>query len=107
MPLSKQMRSASKGPVTAPVKIPAKYSYENLMKKHQLKHASIQFRNDLLKARANAAYKNEYDRVNSMLHNHLLHNSSPEHRRLVERKEQLKRLASDGLYPQHELFKRD
>ena len=106
MPI-KRNRSKSKGPLPKAVNIPEKYSYQNMMKKHELKHASIQFRNDLLKARSNAAYKNEYDRVNSMIHNHILNNSHPSIDTLNHRKEHLKRLASDGLYPQHELFKKD
>lgn len=100
-------KKADSNPITRPVNIPAKYNYEHLMKRHELKHASINFRNNLLQSRSNAAYRNEYDRVNSMLHNHLLSQSSPEYGRLVKRKEDLKRLASQGLYPQHELFKRD
>ena len=106
MPI-KSHKSKSKSPLPKAVNIPSKYSYENMMKKHQLKHANIQFRNDLLKSRANAAYKNEYDRVNNILHNHILNNSSPSHYTLVERREQVKRLVADGLYPQHELFKKD
>ena len=105
MPL--KSRPKSKEPLTKPVRIPEKYSYENIMKKHQLKHASIQFRNDLLKARANASYKNEYDRVNNIMHQHLLNNDHPNYQRLVKRKEELKELASRGLYPQHELYKKD
>ena len=104
MPI-KSHKSKSKLPKA--VNIPAKYSYQNMMKNHELKHANIQFRNDMLKARANAAYKNEYDRINSILHNHILHNSSPSHDILNERKDYLKKLVSDGLYPQHELFKKD
>ena len=106
MPI-KRNRSKTRGPIPTPIKIPSKYSYQNMMKKHELKHASIQFRNDMLKARANAAYKNEYDRINGMIHNHMLNNSHPSYDTLVQRKEHLKRLASDGLYPQHELFKKD
>jgi len=89
------------------VNIPAKYSCQNMMKNHEMKHANIQFRNDLLKARSNAAYKNEYDRINSMLHNHILHNSSPSYDTLIERREHLKRLVSEGLHPQHELFRKE
>ena len=83
MPI-KSHKSKSKLPKA--VNIPAKYSYQNMMKNHELKHANIQFRNDMLKARANAAYKNEYDRINSILHNHILHNSSPSLDTLNERK---------------------
>lgn len=104
MPIKSQ-KSKSKLPKA--VNIPEKYNYQNMMKKHELKHANIQFRNDLLKARANAAYKNEYDRINSMIHNHTLNNVHPSYDTLVQRKEHLKRLASDGLYPQHELYKKD
>ena len=71
MPIkSQRSKSKSKGPLPKATNIPAKYSYQNMMKNHELKHANIQFRNDLLRARANAAYKNEYDRTHSILHNH-------------------------------------
>lgn len=94
-------------PFPKPSRIPEKYSYQSMMKKHELKHASVQFRTDLLRRRANAAYQNEYDRVNSMLHNHLLHNSSPDYHRLTERKEHLKKLASQAMYPEHDIYKHD
>ena len=88
-------------------RIPEKYSYQAMMKKRELKHASIHFRNELLKRRASAAYQNEYDRVNSMLHNHLLHRDHPEYELLTRRKEHLKTLASQAMYPEHEIYKRD
>ena len=83
---------------TDPLHIPSKYSYENMMKRHTLKHASIQFRNDLLKSQARAMYQNEYDRVNSMLNNHLLNNTHPDYERLVNRRSELKKLAERALY---------
>ena len=94
-------------PFPKPNRTPDKYSYQSMMKKHELKHASVQFRTDLLRRRANAAYQNEYDRVNSMLHNHLLHNSSPDYHRLTERKDHLKKLASQAMYPEHDIYKHD
>ena len=87
---------------TDPVNIPSKYSYENMMKRHTQRIASLQFRNDLLKAQARAMYQNEYDRVNSMVHNHLLKNSHPDYERLVNRRAELKKLVQGGLY-KHEL----
>ena len=97
----------SKEPFTKAVRIPEKYSYENIMKKHQTKHANVQFRNDLLKAKANASYKNEYDRVHNILQHHILHNSTANHDRLIKRKEELKHLFTHGIYPQHEIYKKD
>jgi hypothetical protein len=98
-----------KGPQPFPSlsRIPGNYNYQSMMKKHELKHASVQFRTDLLRRRANAAYQNEYDRVNSMLHHHLLHNTSPDYNRLTERKEHLKKLASQAMYPEHDIYKHD
>ena len=93
-------------PLTSAVKIPAKYNYDNIMKKHHLKHASIQFRNDLLRSKARASYQNEYDRVNSMLHTHILNQSQPNRELLVHRKDEMKRLALESLHPlQHEIYK--
>ena len=100
-------KKAESNPITRPVRIPERYSHQNVMKRHEQKHASINFRNNLLQSRANAAYKNEYDRVNSMLHHHLLSQSSPEYSRLTQRKDNIKKMVGQGLYPQHELYKRD
>ena len=87
--------------------IPANYSYASIMKKHQLKHASIQFRNDLLKAQAQASYQNEYDRINGMLHNHILSQTSPQRGILEHRKEHMKRLWNESVYPpEHEIYRR-
>jgi len=97
----------SKEPFTKAVRIPEKYSYENMMKKHQTKHANVQFRNDLLKAKANASYKNEYDRVHNILQHHILHNSDPHYDRLTKRKEELKHLFTHGIYPEHAIYKKD
>ena len=83
---------------TDPLHIPSKYSYENMMKRHTLKHASIQFRNDLLKSQARAMYQNEYDSVNSILNNHLLNNTHTDYERLVNRRSVLKKLAERALY---------
>ena len=83
---------------TDPLHIPSKYSYENMMKRHTLKHASIQFRNDLIKSQARALYQNEYDRVNSMLNNNLLKNTHTDHNRLVNRRTELKKLVQGALY---------
>ena len=58
--------------------IPAKYSYANLIQQHKSKHASIQFRSDLLRSQAQASYQNEYNRIRSMLHNHTLSQTHPQ-----------------------------
>ena len=109
MPNTKRSKSIPKDShLTNAVKIPAKYSYENMMKKHHLKHASIQFRNDLLRSHARASYQNEYDRINSMLHNHILSQSNPERAILEHRKDHMKRLALESVYPpEHEIYKRE
>ena len=101
----RKLKTSQELPVAT--KIPSKYSYENMMKHHATKHASIQFRNDLLKAKARASYQNEYNRVNSILLHHILNQSHPDYQRLVDRREHLKKLAAGGLYPQHELYQSD
>jgi hypothetical protein len=88
-------------------KIPAKYSHEEIMKKHRIKHASIQFRTDLIRAHARASYQNEYSRLSSMLHNHLLHQSYPEREILERRLADIKKLAGESVHSQnHEISKR-
>lgn len=108
MPYTRRSKSIpSGGPLTTAVKIPAKYNYENMMKKHHLKHASIQFRNDLLKSKASASYQNEYDRINGMLHNNILSQAHPQRAILEHRKHHMKRLASESVYPsEHEIYKK-
>ena len=87
--------------------IPAKFSYANIMRKHQIKHASIQFRNDLLKSQAQASYQNEYSRIHGMLHNHILSQTSPQRAILEHRQEHIKRLWNESIYPpDHEIYRR-
>ena len=38
---NKGNRPKSTGPLTKAVNIPSKYSYQNMMKNHELKHANI------------------------------------------------------------------
>ena len=75
------------------------YSYHKIMERHHRRHASIQFRNDLLRAQARANYHNEYDRLTGRLNNTVLGHGDKE--RLMNRKEELKRLAHASFYPPH------
>ena len=108
MPTRRITRSSSKGPIPNPVKIPAKYRYQTMMMRHEIKHASIQFRHDLVNSHKRAAYQNEYDRVNNILHSHILNQTAPQRALLEHRKEHMKRLALESLHPiPHEIYKRD
>ena len=80
-----------------PRRIP--HSYHNIMERHHRRHASIQFRNDLLKSQARANYHNEYDRLTGILNNTVLKHGDKE--RLMNRKEELKKLAHHSFYPPH------
>ena len=80
-----------------PRRIP--YSYHKIMERHHRRHASIQFRNDLLKAQARANYHNEYDRLTGIFNNTVLKHGDKE--RLMNRKEELKKLAQQSFYPPH------
>ena len=107
MPSRRRQRSTSKAPLPDPIKIPAKYSYQNMMKKHEMKHASIQFRNNLVNSHRRAAYQNEFDRVNNILNSHILNQDHPHYHHLLERKDRLKQLANESLGPiPHEIYKR-
>ena len=75
------------------------YSYHKIMERHHRRHASIHFRNDLLRAQARANYHNEYDRLTGILNNTVLGHRDKE--RLMNRKEELKRLAHASFYPPH------
>ena len=80
------------------------YSYEKIMENHHRRNASIQFRNDLLKAQKRANYHNEYDRLTGILNNTVLRHGNKE--RLINRKEELKRLAQTAFHPaHHEIYK--
>jgi len=97
----KRRRSKSEGKeqqqLIQPRRVP--YSYHKLMERHQRRHASIQFRNDLLKAQARANYHNEYDRLTGIMNSTVLGHGDKE--RLMNRKEELKRLAQASFYPPH------
>ena len=54
----------------APKRIP--YTYEKIMKAYHEKHASIHFRNNLLKSQARANYHNENDRISDILNDTVL-----------------------------------
>lgn len=96
----KRRRSKSVGKeqqLIQPARVP--HSYHKLMERHQRRHASIQFRNDLLKSQARANYHNEYDRLTGILNNTVLGHGDKE--RLMNRKDELKRLAQASFYPAH------
>ena len=87
--------------------IPAKFSYANITRKRQSKHASIQFRSDLLRSQAQASYQNEYNRIHSMLRNHILSQTHPQRAILEHRQKHMKRLWDESVYPpEHEIYKR-
>ena len=87
-----------------PRRIPHSHSMHHIMERHHRRHASIQFRNDLLKAQARSNYHNEYDRLTGILNSTVLHHGDKE--RLINRKEELKRLANASFYPpHHEIYK--
>ena len=87
-----------------PRRIPHSYSMHRIMERHHRRHASIQFRNDLLKAQARSNYHNEYDRLTGILNNTVLQHGDKE--RLMNRKDELKKLANASFYPpHHEIYK--
>ena len=94
---SKSEEREQKQELIQPRRIP--YSYHKIMERHHRRHASIQFRNDLLKAQARANYHNEYDRLTGILNNTVLKHGDKE--RLMNRKEELKKLAQQSFYPPH------
>ena len=96
----KRRRSRSderKTELIQPRRVP--HSYHHIMERHQRRHASIHFRNDLLKAQARTNYHNEYDRLTGILNSTVLKHGDKE--RLMNRKEELKRLAHASFYPPH------
>ena len=103
-PRRKRSRSDERKPeLTKPVRIP--YSYHAIMERHRLKHASIQFRTDMLKAQARSNYHNEYDRLTGIMNNTVLGHGDKE--RLMNRKAELRKLAQDSFYPpHHEIYKK-
>ena len=94
---NKSEEREQKAELIQPRRIP--YSYHKIMERHHRRHASIQFRNDLLKAQARANYHNEYDRLTGILNNTVLKHGDKE--RLMNRKEELKKLAQHSFYPAH------
>ena len=86
-----------KAELIQPRRVP--HSYHSIMERHHRRHASIQFRNDLLKAQTRANYHNEYDRLTGILNSTVLQHGDTE--RLMNRKDELKRLAHGSFYPPH------
>ena len=76
--------------LTATKRIP--YTYDKIMKAYHEKHASIHFRNNLLKSQARANYHNEYDRISGILNDTVLGHGDKQ--RLLDRKQELQGLFS-------------
>ena len=74
----------------APKRIP--YTLDKIMKAYHEKHASIHFRNNLLKSQARANYHNEYDRISGILNDTVLRHGDKQ--RLIDRKQELQGLFS-------------
>ena len=99
-PRSRRSRSDERNTeLIQPRRLPRSHSMHHIMERHHRRHASIQFRNDLLEAQARANYHNEYDRLTGILNSNVLHNGDKE--RLTNRKDELKRLAHASFYPPH------
>ena len=81
--------------------IPANHLYPALIERQRMKHASIQFRNDMLKANARAHYHNEYDRIRSILTHTVVPQGHMSRERLENRAKELKRLAMESVHPPH------
>ena len=79
--------------------IPSKYLYPALIERHRIKHASIQFRNDMLKSSARAHYHNEFDRIKSILANTIVPQGHMSRERLENRMNEMKRLAAESVHP--------
>lgn len=85
--------------------IPAKHLYPALMERHRVKHASINFRNDMLKAQARSQYHNEFDRIKSILAHTIVPEGHMSRERLDNRLKELKRLAASSVpHPHHEIY---
>ena len=64
---------------------------EQIMKRLATKQASIQFRHDILASQQRINYRNEYDRLASVLAHNLTH-GHVDYQRLKNRQEELKKL---------------
>ena len=84
--------------------IPSKYLYPAMIERHRIKHASINFRNDMLKAHARAQYHNEFDRIRSILSQTTVPQGHMGRERLENRLMELKRLAAESVHPHHEIY---
>ncbi len=92
----KPMKKNVEMQVTVPrPKVP--FQYKDIMKDFADKHASIQFRNDLLLRQRNANYVGEHNRITGVLDTLVpgMHDASIE--RLRNRQANLARLARSGL----------
>ena len=70
--------------------IPSKYSWKRLKEFRESKIANARFRNDLIKKQVQTNYVNEFNRIKSVLENHVLKDADLD--RLTNRMFQLKDL---------------
>ena len=86
------------GSLTKPSKIP--HQYKDILKDFADKHASVQFRNDLLLRKRNANYVGEHNRITGILDTLVpgMHDGSIE--RLRNRQANLALLVHTGLGPE-------
>ena len=87
-PPRRHMANVEGSKLTVPKRFP--YTYEKNMKAYHQKHASIQFRKDLMQAQTRANYHNEFDRISGILNDTALKHDDKE--RLLNRKSELRNL---------------
>ena len=70
-------------------------NYKDIMKNHQDRVASINFRNDMLQRQKNANYQNEHQRLRGILEHTVVR--GVDHHRLQNRMHDLKRMLREGI----------
>ena len=89
-----------------PIMIRAPFSLAAFLKKLKRKEALLQYRLDMEKATRRQNYINEYDRIAGLL-NHSVTHRHMDHKRLMNRQEELKKLFDDSFdKPRHEISRK-
>lgn len=103
--LRKAKQSENEG-LIAPSKV--SYNVKRIMERHQLKHASIQFRHDMIQKQNRINYQNEHDRLTGILNNKIILGLRPaDMARLTNRQQELKQLHQQSVYPDnHEIYRK-
>ena len=79
-------------------------NYTDFLKKHNIKHESLQLRHDALKSNRRLNYINEYDRIQGMLSHNITHGHY-DYQRLKNRQADLKKLFDESFKkPLHEIY---